>query len=109
LKECADVEGRGTEEMQTKDLTDILSAIDMAAGNLCDIDPVWELSRRVKRGIRAILHPYYEIVQENKIKSQQLTLHSLLMSFLSTVWTFFSKIKDYLNYFVSMMYNFLCT
>ena len=28
--------------MQMKDLTDILSTIDMAAEKLCDIDPDWE-------------------------------------------------------------------
>jgi hypothetical protein len=32
-------EDRGAKEMQTKNLTYILSAIDMAAGKLCDIDP----------------------------------------------------------------------
>jgi len=30
--------------MQAKDLTDILSSIDMAAEKLCDIDPDWECS-----------------------------------------------------------------
>jgi hypothetical protein len=38
LKEDED-EDRGTKEMQTKDLTDILSAIDMEAEKLCDIIP----------------------------------------------------------------------
>jgi len=38
-KEDEDEEDRGTKAMQTKDLTDILSAIDMAAEKLCDIDP----------------------------------------------------------------------
>jgi len=37
-KEDEDEEDRGTKEMQTKDLTDILSATDMAAEKLCDID-----------------------------------------------------------------------
>jgi hypothetical protein len=32
----------------------------MAAGKLYDIDPDWESSSKVKRGIRAMLHPYYE-------------------------------------------------
>jgi hypothetical protein len=31
-------EDRGTTEMQTKDLTDILSVIHMVADKLCDID-----------------------------------------------------------------------
>jgi hypothetical protein len=52
--------------MQTKDLADIPSAIDMAAAKLCDIDPDWESSSTVKRGIRTILHPDYEIMQEKK-------------------------------------------
>jgi hypothetical protein len=71
---------RGTKEMQTKDLSDILSAIDMAAEKLCDIDPDWERSSTVKRGIRAMLHPYYEILQEKMKKSKHLTLHSVLVS-----------------------------
>jgi hypothetical protein len=58
LKEFAD-EIRGIKEMPTKDITDILSAIDIAAGKLCDIDPDWKRSPRVKRDIRAILLPYY--------------------------------------------------
>ena len=68
-KEDEDEEDRGTKTMQTRDLTDILSAIDMAVENLCDIDPVWECSSTVKRSIRAVLHPYYEILQGKK-KSQ---------------------------------------
>ena len=63
-KEEEDEEGCGTKEMQTKGLTDILSAIDMAAEKLCDIDPDWERSSIVKRGIKAMLHPYFEILQE---------------------------------------------
>jgi len=63
-KEDEDEEDQGTKEMQTKDLSDILSTVDMAAENLCDIDPEWECSSTVKRGIRAMLHPYYEIWQE---------------------------------------------
>ena len=38
----------------------------MAAEKLCDIDPDWECGCTVKRGIRAMLHPYYEILQEKK-------------------------------------------
>jgi len=78
--EDEDEEDRGTREMQTKDLTYILSAIDMAAENLSDIDPDRERSCTVKRGIRSMLHPYYKIPQENKKKSKQLTLYSFLMS-----------------------------
>jgi len=55
-KENEDGEGHGTKATQTKDLTDILSAINMAAEKLSDIDPEWERSSTVKRGIRAILH-----------------------------------------------------
>jgi len=79
-KEDEDDEGRGTNAMQTKDLTGILSATDMAAAKLCDIDPEWERSSTVKRGTTAMLHPYYEILQEKKNKSKQLPLHSFLMS-----------------------------
>ena len=63
-KEDDDEEDRGTGEMQTKDLTVILSAIDMAAEKSCDIDPDpdWECSSIVKSVIRAMLHPYYEIL-----------------------------------------------
>ena len=68
LKEDEDEEGRGTKEIQTKDLTDIISCIDMAAEKLCDIDPDWERSSTVKRGIRTVLNPYYEILQEKKKK-----------------------------------------
>ena len=38
----------------------------MAAEKLCDIDPDWECSSTVKRGVRAMLYPYYEILQEKK-------------------------------------------
>jgi hypothetical protein len=44
-KEDEDEEDRGTK----KDLTDILSAIDMAAEKVCDIDPDWEHSCTVKK------------------------------------------------------------
>ena len=79
-KEDEDEEDCGTKEMQTKGLTDILSAIDMAAEKLCDISPDFECSSTVKRGIRAMLHPYYEILQGKMKKSKQLMLHSFLMS-----------------------------
>jgi len=79
-KEDEDEEDRGTKEMQVKELSDILSATNLAAEKLCDIDPEWERSSTIKRGIRSMLHPYYEILQEKKKKSRQLTLHSFLMS-----------------------------
>ena len=47
--------------MQKKDLTDILSATDMAAEKLCDIDPDWERSSTIERGVRSMLHPYYPL------------------------------------------------
>jgi hypothetical protein len=59
-------EDRGTKEMQTKDLTDVLFTIDMAAEKLCDIDPGLEHSPTVERGIRAMLHPYYENLLEKR-------------------------------------------
>jgi hypothetical protein len=74
------VEDRGTKELQTKDFTDILSAIEVAAEKLCDIDPDWERSATVERGIRTMLQPYYEFLHENKKKSKQFTLHSFSMS-----------------------------
>jgi len=52
----------------------------MAAEKFCDFNPDWECSSTVKRGIRAMLHPYYEILQEKKKKLKQLTFHSFLMS-----------------------------
>ena len=61
-------------------LTDIVSAIDMTAQKLCDIDPEWERSSTVKSGITAMLHSYYEILQEKKKKSKQLMLQSFLKS-----------------------------
>jgi len=67
-------------KVQMKDPTDIFSAINMAAEKFCDFDPDWECSSTLKRGIRAVLHPHYEILQEKKKKSKQLTLHSFLVS-----------------------------
>jgi hypothetical protein len=57
--------------MQTKCLTDILSAIDMAVEMLSDIDHDWERSSTVKMDIRAMLHHYCEILQEKKKKSKE--------------------------------------
>jgi hypothetical protein len=59
-------EDRGTKEYETKKLTDILSAIDMPAEKLCDIDPDWERSSAIKGGIRTMLHPYYGNLQGKK-------------------------------------------
>jgi len=67
-------------KMQMKEFTDIFSIINMAAENVCDFDPDWGRSSTVKRGIRAMLHPYYEILQEKNKKPKLLTLHSFLMS-----------------------------
>jgi len=65
----------------------------MAAEKLCDIDHEWEHCCTVKRGIRAMLHLYYEILQEKKKekKSKQLTLCSFLMS--SETWPWPSSAK----------------
>jgi len=57
--------------MQMKDLTDILSAIGMAAEEICDVDPDWERSSTVKSGVRGMLYHYYDILQEKKKKSKQ--------------------------------------
>jgi len=78
-KEDENEEDPGTKAMQTKDLTHILSAIDKAAEKVCDIDPEWGRNSAVKRGIRATLHPYHEILREKKKKSKQLTSYSFLM------------------------------
>jgi lactam utilization protein B len=59
--EDEDKQDRRIKEMMMKDLTDILSTIDMAAEKLCDINPDGEHSSAVKRSIRAML-------QENKKK-----------------------------------------
>jgi len=65
--------------MQTEDLTDIFSSINMVTEKFCYFDPDWERISTVKRGIRAMLRPYYEILQEKKKQSKQLMLHSFLM------------------------------
>jgi hypothetical protein len=49
-------EDRETKSMQMKDLTDILSAINMTAEKLCDIDPDWESSSTLRKGIRTMLN-----------------------------------------------------
>jgi hypothetical protein len=90
-KEDEDDKGHGTKAMQTKNLTDIFTAIDMAAEKLCDIDTEWECSSTVKRGITAMLHPHYEILQEKKKKSEQLTFYSFLLS--SEPWPWPSSAK----------------
>jgi hypothetical protein len=41
-KEDEDEEVLGTKAIQTRDLTDVISAIDMTAEKLCDNDPEWE-------------------------------------------------------------------
>jgi hypothetical protein len=53
----------------------------MAAENLCDIDPEWERSCTVKSGIRAMLHPYHEILQEKKKKIKAVDITSFLLLF----------------------------
>jgi len=40
-----------------KDLTDILSGIDMAAAKVCDIDTDWEHSSTVKKGHKSHATP----------------------------------------------------
>jgi hypothetical protein len=61
LKEDEDEEDRGTKEMQTKGLTDILSTIDMAAEKLCDIHPDWKRSSTVKKA----LEPFYTLIMKS--------------------------------------------
>ena len=56
-----------------------MTSIRKAAEMLCVIDPDWKRSSTVKRGITAMLHSYYEILQE-KNKQKQLTSHSFSMS-----------------------------
>ena len=56
-KEGEDEGDHGTKAMQTKDLTDILSAIDMAAEMLYEIDPDWECSSISKKGHKSHATP----------------------------------------------------
>jgi len=65
-KEDEDEEDCGTKAMQTKDIIHILSPIDMTAEKLCYTDHDWKRSSLVIRGIRTMLHPYYDILQEKK-------------------------------------------
>ena len=58
-KDDEDEEDLGTKEMQTKDLADILSAIDMAAEKLWHIDPDWERSCTVKRVVLSLFQNYF--------------------------------------------------
>ena len=104
-----DEEDCGTKEIQTKDLSDILFAIEMAAEKLCDIDPDWERCSTVQRGIRAMLHRYYELLLEKMEKSRQLMLHSFLMFSWTTTSAFFSKIKRIWFFFFNYLCNFLYT
>ena len=95
-------EDRGTTEMQTKDLTDILSAIYMAAEKLCGINPDWERSSTVQRGITATLHTYYEILRKRR-KNQTVDIIFFLYVFWTMAWAFFSKIKsDLINIFFQL-------
>jgi hypothetical protein len=71
--------------MQTKDLTDILSATHMVAEKLCNIVPDCERSSAVTGSIRAMLHLYYKILQENKKKSKPWTLHSFFICLLNQI------------------------
>ena len=77
-KEDEDEENRGTKEMQMKELTDTLSAIDMVAEKL--YQPGLGMQLYSKKGHKSHVAPYYEILLEKKIKSKQLMLHSFLMS-----------------------------
>ena len=74
-KEDEDEEDSGTKEMQMKEVTDLLLAIDMAAEKLWDVDPDWERSCRVQRDKRDVLRSYYEIMNESekKIKTVNVT------------------------------------
>ena len=56
----------------------------MAAEKLRDIDPDWECSSTVKRGIIDVLQPYYEILHKRRKNYKELILHFFLMS--SETW-----------------------
>ena len=73
-KEDEDEKDHGTKEMQTKDLTDMLSTIDMAAEKLCDIEPDWERSSTVKKGHKSHAAPLLRNPARKEEKSKQLTL-----------------------------------
>jgi hypothetical protein len=65
--EDEDEEDLGTKAIQKRDLTDILSAIDITAEKLCDIDPDWECSSTVKRGIE----PCYTLIMKSYKKRKK--------------------------------------
>jgi len=87
-------------------LNGILPFTDMAAEKLCDIDPEWEHSSTVRRGIRAMLHPYYEILQK-KIKTVDGTFSWCL---LNHGLRLLQENKKWFNwYFFNYLCNFLYT
>jgi len=45
-----------------KNRIDVLSTIDMAAEKSRDINPDWKHSSTLKRGVIAMLLPYYEVL-----------------------------------------------
>jgi len=99
-----DEKDRGTTEMQMKDLIDILSTIHMAGEKLCDIDCDWEHRTTVQRGITAMLHTYYEILQKRG-KNHTVDVTFFLYVFCTMVWDSFSKIRSDLNH---IFFSIIC-
>jgi hypothetical protein len=50
--------------IETYDLQEILAGIDRCLQSLGDIDPDWEQSCCIRRGVNAVLQPYYRVLQE---------------------------------------------
>jgi hypothetical protein len=64
--------------IETNDLQEILAAINGYVQRLGDTDPDWVQSCSVRRGVNAVLQPYYHVLQERKRQARQTTLSSYL-------------------------------
>jgi hypothetical protein len=58
------------------DLQKILAAIDRYLERLGNIDPDWERSCSVRRGVSAVLQPYCHVLHERRCQARQTTLRS---------------------------------
>jgi len=108
-KEDEDEVDCGTKEMQTKDLTDILSVIDMAAEKLCDINPELGTQLYSKKLCKSHAAPLlWNPARKEKIKTVDVTF--FLDVFWTVAWAFFRKIKsDLIDTFFNYLCNFLYT
>ncbi|XP_018430489.1 PREDICTED: tigger transposable element-derived protein 1-like [Nanorana parkeri] len=64
------------QSMRTKDLQRILSVMETLADELSEMDPDWQRSATMRRGIMSSLGPYSEILRERKRQSRQSTRHA---------------------------------